>query len=286
MEQYIYVCTLPIDKYNVGNKTNHQQREKYIPRHSSTHRRSITRRRKRRQNHAIATLGFFMLIAIFLATAISVFTAGPVEGDTIKLSQHHTEMEEVADPLDATILVDESVTIPEDPAPVFKKFSLPNSIYGDNLDFSYFQPYMDYRMITDSTSDAYAVVNNDAMFIDENGMCRYVVPDDAFSINGKADYVIALGTYYKPKGVVGTRYLIQTTTGAYTAITGDEKSDAHTDDHHMFVLHGDDNQWAGVIEFLVQTDKLNSTIRRAGTVTVGPDVALQGEILSISLIVE
>ena len=48
---------------------------------------------------------------------------------------------------------------------------------------------------------------------------------DQFTIDGQDDYMIALGTFYKEKGTAGNRYLIETTTGAYTAITGSEKAD-------------------------------------------------------------
>ena len=41
--------------------------------------------------------------------------------------------------------------------PVLKEFKLPNEFYGDDIDFSYFQPYMDYQKITDKTSNAYSL---------------------------------------------------------------------------------------------------------------------------------
>ena len=43
---------------------------------------------------------------------------------------------------------------------------------------------------------------------DEYGLRRYKVSEDQFTINGKDDYVIALGTYYKEKGTAGSRYII------------------------------------------------------------------------------
>lgn len=173
----------------------------------------------------------------------------------------------------------------EEKEPEFIKYDLPSVYYGD-IDFSTFQPYMDYKMVTDTSSNSYQVLNSEKLYIDDNGLCRYSVDDDQFSIDGKDDYVIALGTYYKEKGKTGQRYLIHTTEGYYTAIAGDEKADEHTDKYRMFVRHGENGQYAGMIEFLVDTDYLDSDIRTMGTVTACDDPVLQGEILGISQIVE
>ena len=173
----------------------------------------------------------------------------------------------------------------EEKEPEFIEYDLPSVYYGD-IDFSTFQPYMDYKMVTDTSSNSYQTLNSEKLYIDDNGLCRYSVDDDQFSIDGKDDYVIALGTYYKEKGKTGQRYLIHTTEGYYTAIAGDEKADEHTDKYRMFVRHGENGQYAGMIEFLVDTDYLDSDIRTMGTVTACDDPVLQGEILGISQIVE
>ena len=98
--------------------------------------------------------------------------------------------------------------------------------------------------------------------------------------NNQDDYIIALGTFYKKKGLTGNRYLIVTTTGKYTATTGDEKSDMHTDKKHMFSKHGGK---AGLIEWIVdlRSGKFPSIIKRYGSVTKGPIMAMQGKILHI-----
>ena len=173
----------------------------------------------------------------------------------------------------------------EENEPEFIKYDLPSVYYGD-IDFSTFQPYMDYKMVTDTSSNSYQTLNSEKLYIDDNGLCRYSVDDDQFSIDGKDDYVIALGTYYKEKGKTGQRYLIHTTEGYYTAIAGEEKADEHTDKYRMFVRHGENGQYAGMIEFLVDTDYLDPDIRTMGTVTACDDPVLQGEILGISQIVE
>lgn len=160
-----------------------------------------------------------------------------------------------------------------------RRHDLP-SVYYPGVDFSSFQPYMNYRCVTNKNSAAYWVVHSEDAYNDEYGMRRYRTTDDQFTINGEDDYMIALGTFYKEKGTAGSRYLIITSTGMYTAITGDEKSDKHTDPKHMFSLH-QDGTCAGIIEWLVDQPNLERTMKRAGTITAGPIEPLRGEILQI-----
>lgn len=176
----------------------------------------------------------------------------------------------------STNLGNESISIGSNTT--LNRYELPN-IYYPGIDFSSFQPYMDYRCITNTSSPAYAVSHSQMAYTDEYGMRRYRTTEDQFTINGNDDYVIALGTYYKEKGTAGSRYLIVTTTGMYTAITGDEKADSHTDSRHMFSLHRDGT--GGIIEWIVDQRNLETKMRRSGTITAGPIEPLQGEILHI-----
>lgn len=162
---------------------------------------------------------------------------------------------------------------------ILTRYDLPDKYYP-GIDFSSFQPYMGYKCITNKSSPAYKVTRSEYAYNDEYGMRRYQTTDDQFTIDGQDDYVIALGTFYKEKGTAGSRYLIVTTTGMYTAIAGDEKSDSHTDSRHMFSLH-QDGSCAGIIEWIVDQENLERTMKRAGTITAGPIVPLQGEILHI-----
>lgn len=174
----------------------------------------------------------------------------------------------------------EDTTTAVQETPTFHAYDLPSVYYGD-IDFSTFQPYMDYQMVTDTTSSSYQVCSSENIYIDDEGLCRYALDEEQFSINGQDDYVIALGTFYKEKGKCGQRYLIHTTNGYYTATAGDEKADVHTDEHHMFVRHGEQGEYAGMIEFLVDSDKLTSAIQNMGTVTASTNPILQGEILGV-----
>ena len=161
------------------------------------------------------------------------------------------------------------------------RYSLPNEYYP-GLDYSSFQPYMDYRTITKPNSSSYPVVHGEDTYNDELGLRRSIPDEDEFVLNDEDDYMIALGTYYKPKGVCGLRYLIVTSTGMYTAITGDEKGDSATDPHNMYSYHG--NNKGGVIEWIVDTSKLPREVKTIGSVTAGPVEELNGEILHIYLI--
>lgn len=156
------------------------------------------------------------------------------------------------------------------------RYELP-SYYYPNIDYSSFQSYMPYTAITDRSSDAYKVVHSDRFYIDRNGLCRSTTysGQGEFTIDKHDDYIIALGTYYKPKGTCGDRWLIITSNGAYTCITGDEKADEHTDSHNMYTTVGN---YCGFIEYLVDYSSLNRSIKVAGTVTAGPIDVIKGEI--------
>ena len=169
-----------------------------------------------------------------------------------------------------TIEIDESVLV---------RYDLPDKYYP-GIDYSSFQPYMPYTAITNKSTPAYKVVRSENCYTDEFGLRRYKTNDSQFTIDGQDDYIIALGTFYKEKGTAGSRYLIVTTTGMYTAITGDEKADEHTDAKGMFSRHCNGTK-AGLIEWIVDKSALNPTIKKMGTVTYGGPEAARGEILYI-----
>lgn len=157
------------------------------------------------------------------------------------------------------------------------KQDLPSDYYG-NIDFSSFQPIESYDEITNKRSPAYKISHSDNAYTDENGFRRYKVEENDFSINGEDDYIVALGTFYKTKGNAGERFLIITSTGSFTVIAGDEKSDNHTDPMNMFTRHGKNGSKAGIIEYIVDTKKLDNDIASNGTATAGPVEEMTGEI--------
>lgn len=164
----------------------------------------------------------------------------------------------------------------------FVKMDLPNKYYK-YIDFSSFQPYMPYDTITNKKSQAYQICYSEHAYTDADGMRRYEVTDDQFSIDGIDDYIVAMGTFYKTHGVAGERFLIETTEGSFTVITGDEKSDLHTDSKNMFTTHGGK---AGIIEWIVDDSKIEEAVKKGGTVTKGSLEFLKGEIINIYKIEE
>lgn len=166
---------------------------------------------------------------------------------------------------------------------ILTRYSLP-SVYYPNIDFQSMQPFMSYKMVTNKATEAYKMCHSELSYIDENGLLRHEVGDDQFSINGQDDYVIALGTYYKERNHCGERFLIITTTGMYTAITGDEKADKHTDSHHMVHDHCDGTY--SLIEFIVDTPSLEELVLLTGTLRNSSVEAFQGDILHIYKIIE
>lgn len=168
---------------------------------------------------------------------------------------------------------------------VLHRYDTPDKYYEDLTDFSSFQPWMDYRMITNTRSQAYKISHSSDCYTDSTGLRRYVVSEDQFSIDGIDDYVVAMGTFYKPKGQCGLRFLIVTTNGMFTIITGDEKADKDTDTMNMFTLHKHGTV-AAIIEWIVDVYHLNSKIKSSGTVTEGPIDVLNGDILYVYRIEE
>lgn len=164
------------------------------------------------------------------------------------------------------------------------QYALPNAYYGNNIDFTTMQPFMDYRYVTAVGTGSYSICHSVNAYTDSYGLRRYKTTADQLTVNGADDYVIALGTYYKPYGVVGTRYLIITSTGAYTAITGDEKADDHTDPYHMYGYCGVYGEYAGLIEWVVDERYLEPSVAVGGTITASSIEKFQGEILAIYLI--
>ncbi len=106
-----------------------------------------------------------------------------------------------------------------------------------------FKSFMDYRVLQNRRSGQY-ILQQDAA-TDEQGFRIY-----------DGCYMVALGTYYA-KGV-GERFRITLDSGeSFLAITGDIKSDAHTDALHQ---HRNGN----IVEFIVDSSRIPAQCRRMG----------------------
>lgn len=123
-----------------------------------------------------------------------------------------------------------------------------------------FKSFMDYRVLQNRRSGQY-ILQQDAA-TDEQGFRVY-----------DGCYMVALGTYYA-KGV-GERFRITLDSGvSFLAITGDIKSDAHTDPLHQ-------HRGGNIVEFIVDTKKIPAKCKRMGDMSYA---GLQGRIQSIEKI--
>lgn len=120
-----------------------------------------------------------------------------------------------------------------------------------------FKSFMDYRALTNRRSRQYALQQN--AYTDEQGFRRY-----------EGYYMIALGSYYASS--VGERFRITLENGqSFLAITGDLKSDAHTDRLHQ-------HRGGNIVEFIVDRRQISGTCQRMGDMSYA---GLPGRILSI-----
>lgn len=164
------------------------------------------------------------------------------------------------------------------------RYELPSSKYS-TMDFQSMQTFMNFRTaVTKKGTSAYDVCWSENAYTDDHGFRRYRTSDEQFTIDGHDDYVVALGNYYKTKGLCGERYLIVTTTGAYTAITGDEKDDRDTDQYKMGHIEAGK---MSMIEFVVDDwSMLDDMMRKMGSARYSSIEAFQGDILYIYKITE
>lgn len=120
-----------------------------------------------------------------------------------------------------------------------------------------FKSFMDYRTLTNRRSRQYTL--QQSAYTDEQGFRRY---------NGY--YMIALGTYYSQK--VGERFRITLEGGqSFLAVTGDIKSDAHTDRLHQ-------HRGGNIVEFIVDRRHISKTCQRMGDMSYA---GFNGRIASI-----
>jgi hypothetical protein len=117
---------------------------------------------------------------------------------------------------------------------------------------------MDYRAITNTSSDQYKLIKQYG-WRDWQGFMR-VSGERDLGVNDDY-YMIALGSYYGTK--MGTKYRITTSTGQiFYGILADAKADCHTNSTNQYSFNDD------VVEFLVDTRYLNSDVKRMGSANV------------------
>lgn len=134
---------------------------------------------------------------------------------------------------------------------------------------SSFKTYMDYRAVTNVYSPQYKFIKRWG-WSDYEGFMRCDGEKDL----GITDnyYLIALGSYYGTQ--IGTKYRITLDTGnVFYGALADCKADIHTNSTHQYARNKD------VVEFLVDTRRLNKNVLRMGTANVY--MPLNGSVVSI-----
>ena len=138
---------------------------------------------------------------------------------------------------------------------------------------SSFKSWMDYRAVTDKNSPQYKMIkrygwSDSQGFMRASGEIEYGINDDY--------YMVALGSYYGT--TIGTKYRITTDTGnVFYVVLTDCKADKHTDDMNQYVPKNNN-----VVEFLIDSSKLNQAVKYHGTANVHSP--LHGSIVSIEKI--
>lgn len=161
-----------------------------------------------------------------------------------------------ATPIMAEVLtVEESANIPVD---------LPSASNNS------FKSYMDYRMITDTSSCQWKLQQN--AYTDENGLRKI----DEF-------YCVALGSGISD--ILGKKYLITLDSGVQVkVIAAEQKSDRHTDPTNKYIERGDGS--INIVEFIVQTESMPDIVRIMGDVSYMPGDLFFGNIIEMEEIVE
>ena len=126
-----------------------------------------------------------------------------------------------------------------------------------------FKSYMDYRAITNTESRQYKLQQE--AYTDDYGLRMY---DDM--------YMVALGSYYVDE--IGDIFRITLDNGTvFYAVAGDLKADKDTDECNQY--HPMENGLRNVVEFIVDTRELNSSVRKSGT--IGTYTEFKGNVTSI-----
>lgn len=133
-----------------------------------------------------------------------------------------------------------------------------NSLGVPNINSS-FKSWMSYKAVTNRNSAQYKFIRAWG-WADSEGFMR---------CSGERDlgidqdyYLIALGSYYGTE--IGTKYKITLDTGrVFYGALADCKDNRHTNSTNQYVSHN-----GNVVEFLVDSSKLNKEVKRMGSANV------------------
>lgn len=134
-----------------------------------------------------------------------------------------------------------------------------------------FKSYMSYKCITNKSSNQYKLQQK--AYTDDMGLRKV---DDY--------YLVAMGTYYSD--TIGDKFRITLEDDkVFDVMIGDIKADIHTDKNNMYSpVYNSNGKFisANVIEFIVDTKKIDKSVRRLGSVNAYDD--FKGNITKIERI--
>ena len=144
-----------------------------------------------------------------------------------------------------------------------------NTITLPSIENNGFKTYMDYRMITDTSSKQWEM--QQSAYTDENGLRKI---DDY--------YCVALGSGISDK--LGNKFKITFESGeTIKVIAADQKADRHTDSTNTYIDLG--NGRINIVEFIVHTEKMPSIVKTMGDVSHMPGDKFYGNIVEMEAII-
>ena len=201
-----------------------------------------------------------MLVFIFGSIVISLF---PIVATAVQYNTA-SQIEPVIKEVIKEVVVEKEVIV-EKEVPVEKEIVVEKDVLSgyEELDVpevnSSFKAYMDYRTITNVDSIQYKIQQE--AYTDELGFRKY----DNY-------YMVALGTFYSTQ--CGERFIIEFESGVMIrAITGDIKDNSHTNSTHQYTVNK-----SNIVEFIVDTNKLNKDTKLRGDVSYS---GLLGKVIKI-----
>ena len=143
-----------------------------------------------------------------------------------------------------------------------------NIIALPSIENNSFKTYMDYRMITDTSSKQWEM--QQSAYTDENGLRKI----DEY-------YCVALGSGISDK--LGNKFKITFESGeTIKVIAADQKADRHTDSTNTYMDLG--NGRINIVEFIVHTENMPSIVRTMGDISHMPGDKFYGNIVEMEAI--
>ena len=198
-------------------------------------------------------LVLIIALAMFVAKASGVMCEKSIKNNYVATTLEKKPLETVEYTPSKELFKTVKYTLTKEP---IKKVEY-TSLGVPNINSS-FKTWMSYKAVTDKTSPQYKLINTYGR-VDNEGFMRYS-SEKELGID-QDYYMIALGSYYGT--TIGTKYRITLVTGeVFYGVLADCKADRDTNKTNQYAGNND------VVEFIVDTKKLNSKVRYHGNANV------------------